>query len=101
MLADEKGLKSATRDARADGFTGMAAIHPLQVPVINAAFAPTEEELDHARALVAAFGSGEDETGIDRRGTSLPELRHARRVLGLEDETTQPATPRAPILRTA
>jgi citrate lyase subunit beta / citryl-CoA lyase len=101
MLADEKGLKSATRDARADGFTGMAAIHPLQVPVINAAFAPTEEELDEARVLVAAFGSGDGDGGIDRRGTGQPELRQARRILGLAEDTAQPAQPRAPILRSA
>lgn len=101
MLADEKGLKSATRDARADGFTGMAAIHPLQVPVINAAFAPTEDELEDARTLVSAFGHGGDDGAIDRRGMSLPEMRHARRILGLEDETSQPAAPRAPILRSA
>ena len=101
MLADEKGLKSATRDARADGFTGMAAIHPLQVPVINAAFAPTEDELEDARTLVSAFGHGGDDGAIDRRGMSLPEMRHARRILGLEDETTQPAAPRVPILRSA
>lgn len=101
VLADEKGLKSATRDARADGFTGMAAIHPLQVPEINTAFAPTEDELESARALVAAFGKGESDTAIDRRGTGQPELRQARRVLGMEDEASQPAPPRAPILRTA
>jgi citrate lyase subunit beta/citryl-CoA lyase len=38
-------LKARAEKARRDGFRGMLAIHPAQVPVINAAFAPTEEEI--------------------------------------------------------
>lgn len=96
---DAKGLKAAARDGRADGFTGMLAIHPAQVPAINAAFAPSEEELAEARALIAA-GSGEG-AGFGRRGDELPRLRHARRVLGLEEGQPLDAPPRAAILRPA
>ena len=96
---DPKGLKLAVRDARADGFTGMLAIHPAQVPVINAAFSPSEEELAEARALVEA-GSG-DSAAFGRRGDEAPRLRHARRVLGLEDGQSFDGPPRAAILRPA
>src|SRR5690606_4570025 len=37
---DLDALARIARDARADGFTGMLAIHPAQVPVINDAFNP-------------------------------------------------------------
>ncbi len=40
--ADLKGLKAAASDAAADGFAGMLAIDPDQVPLINAAFTPED-----------------------------------------------------------
>ncbi|MFX8712063.1 aldolase/citrate lyase family protein, partial [Acinetobacter baumannii] len=54
-FADEAGLRAAAEAARADGFSGMLAIHPRQVALINSAFAPTDAELAQARAIVAAF----------------------------------------------
>lgn len=41
---DEEGLARAAGAARADGFAGMMAIDPAQVPVIHAAFSPSAEE---------------------------------------------------------
>src|SRR3954471_1186427 len=52
---DIDGLAAYAARARRDGFTGMMAIHPDQVPVINAAFTPSEADVAHARAVVAAF----------------------------------------------
>ncbi|TCM17766.1 citrate lyase subunit beta/citryl-CoA lyase [Novosphingobium sp. PhB165] len=54
---DEVGLERAALRARADGFTGMFAVHPAQVAVINRAFAPPAEEFDEAREIVAAFAA--------------------------------------------
>ncbi|MCZ8018199.1 CoA ester lyase [Novosphingobium sp.] len=85
-FADTKGLKRIAEEARADGFTGMLAIHPAQVPVINEAFTPTEAELEEARAIVAAF-AGSPDAGtlqIDRRMIDRPHLTLARRMLGIE-----------------
>lgn len=96
---DLKGLKAAVAAGRADGFTGMQAIHPAQVPVINAAFAPSEGELAGARTLVEP-GSSEG-PGFGRRGDELPRLRHARHVLGLEGGQPLEPAPRAAILRPA
>lgn len=84
--ADLDGMKLAAVAARADGFTGMMAIHPAQVPVINAAFTPTEAEIAEARAIMAAF-NGDPEIGalqFDRRTIDKPQLRLARRRLGLD-----------------
>lgn len=86
-FADTKGLDRVAREARADGFTGMLAIHPAQVPVINAAFTPSEAELEEARAIVAAFAA-QPNAGtlqIDRRMIDRPHLVLAKRLLGIRD----------------
>jgi citrate lyase subunit beta / citryl-CoA lyase len=86
-FADTKGLERVASEAYADGFTGMLAIHPAQVPIINAAFTPSEEELAEARAVVAAFAA-QPNAGtlqIDRRMIDRPHLVLAKRVLGIEE----------------
>ena len=81
---DEAGLSRMARAARADGFSGMLAIHPGQVPVINAAFTPSEDELAGARAIVAAFAAnpGAGVVSLDGHMLDQPHLRLARRMLG-------------------
>ena len=66
-----------------DGFAGMLAIHPGQVPVINAAFTPGEEEIAHARAIVAAFSAnpGAGALQLDGKMIAQPHLEQARRLL--------------------
>jgi citrate lyase subunit beta / citryl-CoA lyase len=101
-FADDKGLKLAARDTRADGFTGMYAVHPAQIETINAAFAPNEDELDEARRVVAAFEGNLDGgvVEIDRRSIDQRQLKIARRMLGLTSERSEEAA-RSPILRPA
>jgi citrate lyase subunit beta/citryl-CoA lyase len=86
-FADEAGLKAAAEAARADGFAGMLAIHPAQVPVINQAFTPSEQELAEARAIVAAFSENPDAgtLQIERRMIDRPHYLLAKRVLGIEE----------------
>ena len=86
-FADAKGLKRAAEDACADGFSGMLAIHPDQIEVINQAFTPGEQELADARAIVDAFRAnpGSGALQIDRRMIDLPHYKLALRVLGLEE----------------
>jgi len=81
---DTDGLKAMAEGARADGFHGMLAIHPAQVPVINAAFTPDEAELAHARAVVAAFAAspGAGTVQLDGEMLDQPHLKLARRMLG-------------------
>ncbi len=83
-IDDIKGLKAAARAARSDGFTGMLASHPAQVTEINAAFTPSESELDQARQIVAAFDEDKEEvvTPIDRRRIDMPQLKIAKQILG-------------------
>ena len=80
---DLEGLGAYAARARRDGFTGMMAIHPHQVPVINAAFTPTEAEIAHARAIVAAFHAHPDAGALSLDGKMIdrPHLVQAQRTL--------------------
>ena len=82
---DLDGLAAYAARGRRDGFAGMMAIHPAQVPVINAAFSPSEAELDHARRVVALFegNPGAGALQLEGRMVDAPHLKAARRVLGI------------------
>ena len=82
---DVAGTRRAAESARADGFTGMLAIHPDQVGVINAAFAPSEEELAEAQAIVALFAESPHAGTLQYNGRMIdqPHLRMARQLLGI------------------
>ena len=78
-ISDDGGLEHATRRAVAEGFAAKAAIHPSQIPVINAAFAPDEREIDWAREVIEANRAGVGTVA----GLMVDEAvaRHARRIL--------------------
>jgi citrate lyase subunit beta/citryl-CoA lyase len=94
-IADLDGLRRECEDAVQMGFTGKISIHPSQISVINAAFAPSAEEIEEARALVAAFADA------NRRGVyaftfrgrmvDAPHLHRARKILGRAGEPVGPA----------
>jgi citrate lyase subunit beta/citryl-CoA lyase len=80
---DDDGLRAEAEAARREGFTGKLAIHPAQVPVINAAFTPSDDDVAHAAAIVAAF-EAEPNAGVLSVGGKMvdrPHLTQARRVL--------------------
>ena len=80
---DLAGLERVATESRADGFAGMLAIHPDQVPVINAAFLPSEAEIAEARRIVAAFAAEPGAGALQMEGRMLdqPHLEQARRLL--------------------
>ena len=80
---DLDGLAAFAGRARRDGFTGMMAIHPDQVAVINRAFTPSEAELSHARAVVAAVAAKTPAgaLSLDGRMIDRPHLVQAQRLL--------------------
>jgi len=80
---DLDGLARIAADSYADGFTGMLAIHPSQVPIINAAFTPSEAEVAEARAIVNAFSANPGAGALSYEGRMLdqPHLEQARRLL--------------------
>ncbi|GGG81500.1 (3S)-malyl-CoA thioesterase [Salipiger pallidus] len=56
---DDAGLKAECNQGRDMGFDGKTLIHPAQVDIANAAFAPSEAEIDVARRQIAAFEEAE------------------------------------------
>jgi citrate lyase subunit beta/citryl-CoA lyase len=80
---DVDGLKRIAAESYADGFAGMLAIHPSQVPIINDAFTPGEAEIAEARAIVNAFSAnpGAGTLQLDGRMIDQPHLEQARRLL--------------------
>ena len=82
---DLDGLGAMARAARRDGFSGMLAIHPAQVEVINAAFLPEAHEIERAARIVKLFEEHPDAGAIGMDGQMLdrPHLIQAKRILAL------------------
>jgi len=86
-LDDPDGLKAEAQGVQRLGFTGKAAIHPNQIPIINAAFTPDEKTIEKARKVCAAFEA--DETGlvvVDGELIELPVVRSFYRVLAIAEQ---------------
>lgn len=83
---DFDGLRDSTRALLALGFRARTAIHPAQLPVINAVFTPSETEIARAGRLVAAFEAAQragagvftDENGMM---VDVAVVRSAREIL--------------------
>ena len=82
-LNDEQGLNAYASRGRRDGFTGMLAIHPAQIPVINKAFTPSAAEAEWARRVVDAFAADPQAGVLQMDGQMLdaPHLARARNIL--------------------
>jgi citrate lyase subunit beta/citryl-CoA lyase len=78
-LDDPDGFLAEAQDGRRLGFDGKSLIHPNQIEPCHRAFAPSEAEVERARALVEAFHGG-----AERFGDEMIERMHveaAQRVL--------------------
>jgi (S)-citramalyl-CoA lyase len=78
-LHDEAGLKQEVAAAVALGFSAKAAIHPAQIGPINAALAPSAEEVEKARAVIAVNAKGVGT--VDGEMIDEAVARKARRTL--------------------
>ena len=82
---DEEGLRKSCLLARSLGFDGKWCIHPAQIPVINAAFSPTEKEVEWARKVVAAYEEanavGSGSVSVDGQMVDAASIRMARNTL--------------------
>jgi citrate lyase subunit beta/citryl-CoA lyase len=82
-IRDMDGLAAYASRGRRDGFTGMMAIHPAQVAIINAAFRPSEDEIVQARAILAAFAAhpGAGSIQLNGRMIDAPHRILAERIV--------------------
>jgi citrate lyase beta subunit len=87
---DEEGLRKSCLLARSLGFDGKWCIHPGQIPVVNEAFSPTDEELEWAERVVAAYeeanAAGSGSVSVDGQMVDAANIRMARNTLELVDE---------------
>ena len=81
-IADDAGFSAEAQRARRLGYLGKSCIHPRQVALANAAFAPGDDELAWARRIVAAAaGSDRGAFLVDGRMVDLPFLKRAQSLL--------------------
>jgi citrate lyase subunit beta/citryl-CoA lyase len=81
--ADLVAIEAAGREARAHGFDGATCVHPSVVPILNAAFAPSESEIAWAERVVHAAKSGVGAFTVDGRMVDAPVIARARKILDL------------------
>ena len=84
-VRDEEGLEAESRLARSLGFRGKVCIHPAQVDIVNAVFAPGEDELTRARQIVESYTQGIAEgrgaVALDGEMIDLPVFERARLLI--------------------
>jgi citrate lyase subunit beta/citryl-CoA lyase len=79
------GLQRWAENSRALGFEGMGCIHPSQIPVIRAAFTPSEAEIERALKIVAAFEEAQQRgLGVVSLGSKMidpPVMERAQKLV--------------------
>jgi len=81
-VANMEGLKQNVIQSKAIGFEGMGCIHPRQVPVIHAGFAPGESEVAKAEKIIKAFQKAESKgLGVVSLGSKMIDLPVVKRAM--------------------
>jgi citrate lyase subunit beta/citryl-CoA lyase len=88
-LDDSDGLEDACRRGREMGFDGKTLIHPKQIDAANRAFAPSPDELDWSRRIIAAHGAavkgGRGVVVVDGRLIEALHVAEAERLLAVAE----------------
>lgn len=104
-LTDDERLRTSTSALRRLGFGARTALHPRQLPVINATFTPSDEEVAQARQTVAALAAadaGGSAVAVTAQGQFVDPavVRSAYRTLAIHESlmrhnepTRRPRTP--------
>ncbi|MDV7143179.1 citrate (pro-3S)-lyase subunit beta [Tropicimonas sp. TH_r6] len=84
-LDDEEGFLKEVALIKKLGFNGKSLINPRQIELLHNAYAPTQEEVDYAKRVVAAAKKAEKQgLGVIALGGKMidgPVVDNARRVL--------------------
>jgi citrate lyase subunit beta / citryl-CoA lyase len=82
VLHDPESLRASALRARRQGFGGKLCIHPAQIAVVNAAFAPSEQQLSWARRVLEAAGHSKGAAvAVDGAMVDRPLILKARAIL--------------------
>ena len=86
-VKDIDGFLAECRQGREMGFDGKTLIHPGQVEGANEAFAPSEQAVEDARGLIAAFEAGQGSGVVTYNGRMVENLHveSARRTLSIHE----------------
>lgn len=86
-VADEQGLLQSVFEAKSLGFEGKGCIHPRQIKVIHKGFLPTDQEVEKAKKIMAAFeqakAQGSSVTVVGSKMIDPPVVKRAQRILKL------------------
>lgn len=83
-LEDTAGLRNECELVQALGFTGKAAIHPTQLPVINEIFTPSADEIANARKIIDAFENAPDGLPVvDGKLVEEPVVKRMQRIMSI------------------
>ncbi len=86
-VKDTDALRREAETARRLGYLGKSAIHPSQVPIINAVFRPSDEEIAHSlRVVEAARAAGAKGVGaymVDGKMVDAPFVVRAEATVAL------------------
>ncbi|MBX4261243.1 CoA ester lyase [Clostridium estertheticum] len=84
---DFEGLVKDTVRAKSLGLTGKAAINPRQIDLIHSVFAPTKEEIKHAKrvltAMIEAEQDGKGVFSLDGKMVDAPVINRAKNTVEL------------------
>ncbi|CAN7248061.1 HpcH/HpaI aldolase/citrate lyase family protein [Variovorax paradoxus] len=81
-FTDVDAIRADALRSRQLGFGGKLCIHPRQVAEVNAAFRPTSEDAEWARAVIAAFEASRGAaTSVDGQMIDKPVVDRARRIV--------------------
>jgi citrate lyase subunit beta / citryl-CoA lyase len=76
-ISDAEGFARICEQGLAFGFDGKTLIHPSQIDVCNTVFAPTQDEVAQARAVMAAFADPENNgKGVLKVDGKMTEILH-------------------------
>jgi citrate lyase subunit beta/citryl-CoA lyase len=99
-IADLDGFRVECEQGLEFGFDGKTLIHPSQIDICNATFAPSPDEVAHARAIIAAFdqpeNAGRGVLKIDGRMVELLHAQMAKRTLAIADAIAATASAVSP-----
>ncbi|SER77577.1 citrate lyase subunit beta / citryl-CoA lyase [Pedococcus cremeus] len=86
-VKDPEGFEAECLQGRQMGFDGKTLIHPGQVEACNAAFAPSDAQVEEARGILQAWADGAGSGVVTYNGRMVENLHveTARRVLDIDE----------------
>jgi citrate lyase subunit beta/citryl-CoA lyase len=92
-INNEAGLAAECKQGRTLGFDGKSLIHPSQIETANRVFSPSEIDVKHAAAVIAAFAlpenHGKGVISVNGQMVELLHLEQAERLVAISNRIKQ------------